>query len=87
MNKLSPVIQSINPVQQSSPQSSPVIRYDPENGENMFEQLEKLVGFTTMNMKKQVEEQSYRGMKSNLKMPHGIKKHLISLLCLRYVLP
>ena len=28
MNKLSPVIQSISPVQQSSPQSSPVIRYD-----------------------------------------------------------
>ena len=28
MNKLSPVIQSINPVQQSSSQSSRVIRYD-----------------------------------------------------------
>ena len=28
MNKLSPVIQSSSPVQQSSPQSSPVIRYD-----------------------------------------------------------
>jgi len=28
MNKLSPVIQSISPVQQSSPQSSPVIRYN-----------------------------------------------------------
>ena len=28
MNKLSPVIQSISPVKQSSPQSSPTIRYD-----------------------------------------------------------
>ena len=78
MNKLSPVIQSINPVQQSSPQSSPVIRYDPENGKNMFEQLEKLVRIYNDEMKKQVEEQSENAEK---------KKNLISLLCLRYVLP
>ena len=37
MNKLSPIIQSVSPVQQSSPQSSPVIRYDhePPPGKNI----------------------------------------------------
>ena len=35
-----------------------MIRYDPENGKNMFEQLEKLVRIYNDEMKKQVEEQS-----------------------------
>ena len=29
-----------------------------------------------MNMEKQVEEHSYEGMTSNLKMPHGRKKNI-----------
>ena len=57
MNKLSPVIQSIGPVQQSSPQSSPVIRYgrlsfhpipcgsrDRPAGRKVIDELGKCVG-------------------------------------------
>ena len=39
MKKLSPVIQSNSPVQQSSPQSSPVMRYDPHKCQKFSSQF------------------------------------------------